>query len=235
MKKVGLVFLIAVFVPSLVLAWLALRSLRDQQFVLERQQSLLFQGVTDSLAKQAADSLDLRQSQFGAMVEEMYSQSSTGSITRSFDTQLRTKWPVVEVGFVVTLSGNIVCPSPASRPEARAFCDNNGRFLSCAESAEVYWNTKQVGNNAPAPNFANNSLILKLCGKLSWTDGTEHFASGRRRPGSIIPELQFRQENMANQGPANAQRFPAAANGRATRQGPSRAEPFLLEARFFRG
>ena len=41
MKKVALVFVMAVFVPSLVLAWLAVRSLRDQQFVLERQRSLL--------------------------------------------------------------------------------------------------------------------------------------------------------------------------------------------------
>ena len=52
MRKVALVFVLAVFVPSLVLAWLAVRSLRDQQFVLERQQSLLYQGVTDSLAKE---------------------------------------------------------------------------------------------------------------------------------------------------------------------------------------
>ena len=50
MKKVALVFVLAVFVPSLVLAWLAVRSLRDQQFLLERQQSLLLQGVADALA-----------------------------------------------------------------------------------------------------------------------------------------------------------------------------------------
>ena len=55
MKKVALVFVLAVFVPSLVLAWLAVRSLRDQQIVLERQQSLLYQGVADSIAKQAQD------------------------------------------------------------------------------------------------------------------------------------------------------------------------------------
>ena len=34
MKKVALVFVLAVFVPSLVLAWLAVRTLRDQQFLL---------------------------------------------------------------------------------------------------------------------------------------------------------------------------------------------------------
>ena len=52
MKKVALVFVLAVFVPSLVLAWLAMRSLRDQRFLLERQQSLLYQGVADSLTKE---------------------------------------------------------------------------------------------------------------------------------------------------------------------------------------
>src|SRR5437764_9730711 len=116
MKKVGLVFVVAVLVPSLALAWLAVRSLHDQQFVLERQQSLLFQGVTDSLAKQAADALDLHQSQFEAIVEEMYSQTPTGNVTKSFDAQLRAKWPIVDVGFVVTLSGNMLSPSPTSRP-----------------------------------------------------------------------------------------------------------------------
>ena len=50
MKKVALVFVVAVLLPSLVLAWLAVRSLRDQQFLLERQQSLLDQRVTDALA-----------------------------------------------------------------------------------------------------------------------------------------------------------------------------------------
>ena len=57
MKKVALVFVLAVFVPSLVLAWLAVRSLRDQQFLLERQQSFLYQGVADALAKEIQDLL----------------------------------------------------------------------------------------------------------------------------------------------------------------------------------
>ena len=49
MKKVALVFVLAVFVPSLVLAWLAVRSLRDQQFAVERQQSLLYQAFSGAL------------------------------------------------------------------------------------------------------------------------------------------------------------------------------------------
>ena len=51
MKKLALVFVLAVLTPSLILASLALRSLRDQRFLLEHQQSLLYQGVADGLAK----------------------------------------------------------------------------------------------------------------------------------------------------------------------------------------
>ena len=49
MRKVASVFVLAVFVPSLALAWLAVRSLRDQQFVLKNKQALLYQTVADSL------------------------------------------------------------------------------------------------------------------------------------------------------------------------------------------
>src|SRR5204862_7571096 len=104
MKKVALVFVLAVFVPSLVLAWLAVRSLRDQQFILERQQSLLYQGVADSLAKQAENLLSDRQHEFGAQVEAMLEGYKGTQIALSFDNRLRTNWNLAEVGFVVTLN-----------------------------------------------------------------------------------------------------------------------------------
>src|SRR5690349_5575660 len=100
MKKVALVFVLAVFVPSLVLAWLAVRSLRDQQFVLERQQSLLYQGVADALAKGAEDFLADRQHEFGQQVEAMLAYQKPTQITRSFDDVLRTNWTLADVGFV---------------------------------------------------------------------------------------------------------------------------------------
>src|SRR5688572_3200890 len=58
MRKVALVFVLAVFVPSLVLAWLAVRSLRDQRLALERQQTLLYQQVADGLAKDIVSNIE---------------------------------------------------------------------------------------------------------------------------------------------------------------------------------
>src|SRR4051794_9372740 len=170
MKKVALVFLLAVFVPSLVLAWLAVRSLRDQQFVLEREQSLLYQGVADAIAKGVQGTLAEDQRDFTLKVGALL-QSHTGpDVAKSFDDLLRKDWPLAEVGFVVTLGGDILCPSPLDRPEAKTFCIDNSRFLANRESAEVYLQPKQALNNQATPlsggtqesNFLKSDTLIAL-------------------------------------------------------------------------
>src|SRR5881396_3655141 len=108
MKKVAFVFVLAVFVPSLVLAWLAVRSLRDQQFILERQQSLLYQGVADALAKEADNLIAERQREFGTQVESLIEGRKGAELALGFDDRLRTNWRLAEVGFVVTLKGDLL-------------------------------------------------------------------------------------------------------------------------------
>ena len=121
MKKVALVFVLAVLLPSLVLAWLAVRSLRDQQFLLERQQSLLCQRVTDTLAQNISDYLAQQQQAFGAQVEAFAAGKDARALAAQFDSELRRRWPLAEVGFCVTVSGKILSPSPNARAEARTF------------------------------------------------------------------------------------------------------------------
>lgn len=152
MKRVALLFVLAVFVPSLVLAWLSVRSLRDQQFVLERQQSLLLQGLADRLARDAETYLGERQREFVAQVESLIAESTPADLSRRFDDALRKDWPLADVGFVVTLSGNLLSPSPFGRPDARNFCIANGAFLCNRESVEVYWNTPKGAYNLSRGN-----------------------------------------------------------------------------------
>ena len=143
MRKVALVFILAVFVPSLVLAWLAVRSLRDQQFILERQRSLLYQGVADALAREVDTFLTECQREFAINVDGLLAEHKPIQVASMFDDRLRANWNLAEVGFVVTLGGDLLCPSPpVDRVEARVFCANNGTFLANRESAEVYWNPK---------------------------------------------------------------------------------------------
>ena len=155
MRKVALVFVLAVFVPSLVLAWLAVRSLRDQQFILERQQSLLYQGVADAKAKEVQDALAEYQHSFTLQVAKLVGQRNPRDIARSFDDLLRRDWPLAQVGFCVNLAGQIQAPSLYGRTEARQFLSDNGRFLANRESVDVYLNQKQALAGANAANYLN--------------------------------------------------------------------------------
>jgi hypothetical protein len=164
MKKVALVFVLAVIVPSLVLAWLAVRSLRDQQYALERQQSLLYQGVVDGLAKEAGGFLADRERDFVNQVEALLANQSPRQLASGFDDQMRTNWPLAQVSCAVTLNGEILSPSPQGRPEARMFLADNAKFLGNRESVEVYWNygkndDKSLAN--PGQNLAQNTFASK--------------------------------------------------------------------------
>jgi signal transduction histidine kinase len=130
-----------VFVPSLVLAWLAIRSVRDQQIVVERQQSLLYQGVADALAKEGQNFLAGTQRDFAQQVEALLAESKPLDVANRFDEQLRQNWPLAEVGFVVSLDGQVISPSLFGRAEARRFRLENDRFLCNRETVEVYWNS----------------------------------------------------------------------------------------------
>ena len=85
MKKAALVFMLTVFVPSLLLAWMAIRSVQDQQFVAERQRTLLAQAATDELARQIDDVIKSQQRQFGEEVESLAADRPIDKCARDFD------------------------------------------------------------------------------------------------------------------------------------------------------
>ncbi len=172
MRKVALVFVLAVFVPSLVLAWLAVRSLRDQQFLIERQQSLLYQGVADAVASSVQETLAAEQRAFTLKVASLCGKGGMSrNASQTFDDFLRKEWPLAQVGFVVNTKGEILSPSPYGRAEARKFYGDNSRFLANRESAEVYASSKlnagntylnnaAFGGNATIPNIGQEQVLL---------------------------------------------------------------------------
>ncbi|MEO6036608.1 MAG: HAMP domain-containing sensor histidine kinase [Verrucomicrobiota bacterium] len=174
MKKLALVFILAVLVPSLVLGWLAFRSLRDQQFLLERQQSLLYQRVTDSLAGDISARLAQAQQEFASQVEDLAANRQSTFVAAQFDEELHQRWPLAEVGFCVTLSGKILSPLVSEREEAKSFFTENSSFLCNRAPAEVYNNANfqmQQGANPDASALAQKqkaeSPSVKLAGKES--------------------------------------------------------------------
>jgi signal transduction histidine kinase len=191
MKKVAVLFVLAVVVPSLVLAWLAVRSLRDQEFLLERQQSLLYQGVTDGLAKDVQNALADDLHTFTAKVGTLLKEGKAQELAKRFDDRLRQEWPLAHVGFVVTLRGELLAPSPLSRPEARVFIDNNNRFLANRESAEVYLNANPGNNKDILANSVANSQVPSDRSESTPDYGNRFNKYKAPQTRSVVPQQQL--------------------------------------------
>lgn len=155
MKKIALVFALAVFVPSLLLAWLAVRSLSDQKIVFERQQTLLYQGACSSLVKDILDFMSDRQGEFSRLVETLLVNQDPLDVAVHFDEKIMSSWPLANVGFAVSLEGNVLSPPLLARSETKRFRLENDLFLSNQETVEVYWNSPKgvipISKNDDAP------------------------------------------------------------------------------------
>jgi signal transduction histidine kinase len=196
-KKVALLFMLAVFVPSLVLAWLAVRSLRDQQLVVERQQTMLYQGVVDGLAKEAASLMLEKQREFQQHVQTLLGDRPPRDITAAYDERLRALWPDAEVGFVVSLEGQVLAPSLFSSPEARKFRLENDRFLCNRETVEVYW-------NSPKGSINLSSLDKKQSGDSSKEDGRDAKTVFATKSGKVPAAASHKEADPAD-GKANSE------------------------------
>lgn len=146
MKKVALVFVMAVIVPSIVLAWLALRSVRDQQFLLERQQAASYQTLAGALVREVNGVLEAYHREFNERVDQLRANRKSYDVAGEFDARLRAEWPMAEVAFMVSLEGEgqVLAPSLFAGPAARTFRLENDRFLCNKEAVEVYWNSPDL-------------------------------------------------------------------------------------------
>jgi signal transduction histidine kinase len=134
------IFLAAILLPSLVLAWLAVRSAHDQEIVQQHQQAIICQDVTDSLAKSVRSQVDIIRSEFVQITQDLVSKSaSPQAAAGAFDRVLRAQWPPAEIGFAVDLrDATIYSPGRNDGPAAHMFYEENERFLTNREFVQVY-------------------------------------------------------------------------------------------------
>ncbi len=199
MKKFTLIFVLAVFLPSVVLGWLALESLQNQEFVFERQQELLLQGTSDTLAERIRGFLGEQLNEFGNRVNQLASDTEVAA----FDERLRAVWPAATVGFVVTLDGKLVTPFPTDGAGQR-FLETNRRFLTNVESAEVY----QQPNQPAAPTGATNEESESPRSSKSKATKSIPGKQPRQEPGELEEPAK---ESKKSFGPADSTNTPVPA------------------------
>lgn len=136
MRKFAILLILAVILPSLALAWLVVVSLRDAQFVLERQQAALYQDEAGRVAGAVFAGLTDLQGEFNRLAVGYFASPEAAEFSR-FDAWLRQEWRAAQVGFLVGAGGVILSPPPGGAV-ATEFRSQNAAFLGNREAAEVY-------------------------------------------------------------------------------------------------
>jgi signal transduction histidine kinase len=139
MRRSAWIFLAAILLPSLALAFLAVRSARDQQVILQHQQAIISQDITDALAKRVQDQVEATRAAFVQQTDQLLQKSaSPQSLATNFNQRLHGAWELAEVGFSVDLRGMIYSPRANEGALAKTFRNENDRFLSNRENVEVF-------------------------------------------------------------------------------------------------
>jgi two-component system, OmpR family, phosphate regulon sensor histidine kinase PhoR len=141
MKRIALVFLLAILVPALLLAGLALRSLRDQEWMVDTQRAALLETTCEELSTEINLYFDDLRIFYGGVLGELSASRANPaeSWTNDFDNLLRERWSQAAVGAVVSDEGSILAPSLQSKqPRIEAFLLNNQAFFNNDRATEVY-------------------------------------------------------------------------------------------------
>jgi signal transduction histidine kinase len=206
MRRSAWIFLAAILLPSLALAWLAVRSARDQQVILEHQQAIISQDITDALAKKVQSQLDDSRSAFVQTTQQLLQKSSSpDALAKNFNCELRNTWKLAEVGFAVDLNGTIYSPAPSQGMMAKTFRTENSRFLGNRENVPVFSQYPQRALNLP-PNGLNARNTLTASNAVMFQAQAQALPPQQQaQSGNYVPQMQqVQRELIRNQEAAQA-------------------------------
>lgn len=158
MNRTAFVFLAAIFLPSLGLGWLALRTAGEQGVLIERQAADLYQAETDAIADSIRARAEETQAAFIEAVRTLVADRGPDALAEDFGAALKEVWTGGGVPFAISPDGRIAYPSQAEAQGSGAlssFLQDNAAFLSNRASAEVY------AQQEAAPTRSADALLQK--------------------------------------------------------------------------
>jgi signal transduction histidine kinase len=233
MRRSAWIFLAAILLPSLVLAFLAVRSARDQQVILQHQQAIIAQDITDALAKKVQDQVDNTRAGFVQATDQLLQiYPSPQSLATDFNSHLQNTWDMADVGFAVDLRGIIYSPTIRDGTMALNFRNENDQFLTNREFVEVF---PQSPSKEPtvlyvprgpvedpnAPPASSQRLVPVEQQSAQSKNETSNQASPRQAQQSV---LNSQSPGQMSNNPSNAQNSPATQRQQAVGQSNNSAQ-----------
>lgn len=230
MRRYAWIFLAAIVLPSLALGWLAVHSVRDQQVILEHQQAIISQSITDDLVQAIQQQVEAARHEFELTTQQWLDEGVSSQILAGeFNGRIGERWPLAEIGFAVDQAGTIYSPRPSQGVRARQFRDENDRFLSNRENVEVYSSNATVATQSKAA-FALNTNNQQLAKERSKDQvGQEINAPGSPAP-TFDAQAAVSTPAQVSQAPVTAAPAAAESASAATEQAVARSASSSSEA-----
>ncbi len=184
------VFFVVILLPSLVLAVMAVNLAREERVLVEHQQTMIYQTITDALAGNINRELDNIRSEFINQSKLIFDQSSPAQQTlpSNFDREIRDRWPLAEVGFLIEtgrLGG-----TDTTNSGTKSFLAQNASFLNNQQDASIYAANGQLFQNAQFQsanqNEAQNSIDLN-----SLSQNQQQLESSPQTNRSVSPQRVY--------------------------------------------
>lgn len=141
-RRSAVIFMLAVLAPSLLLAWLALGTLRDQETVLEMQKARVCQSDAEAIAVEIRGTVNALPEILGNYTAKLALDHGTPSaVAVRCDELLVPAWPLARVGFAVNASGDLISPAAAtSNAWAASFRRSSDDFIENRVSEQAFVN-----------------------------------------------------------------------------------------------
>ena len=191
MKKTALIFLLAIFVPALILGGIALRTAGQQKIIIQQQQIELRQKEADDIAAQVRLAIGGEHQAFTDAVNRLLAATEPADLAREFTVRLHEAWPRKCIGFAVTAGGSILSPYVRSSTGAATvkFLRDNAPFLGNEVAAQVFQAgatpreelAKQMENSAQNANSAaQQTQKLKTVDSAAINDTKTEFTYAKK-------------------------------------------------------
>lgn len=197
MKRIAIVFILSILLPAVLLAALAVRSLRDQELIVSSQRTLLHQSNCDALTDRINLFMNDVRVFYGQLVDELV--EGNDDITGDFDSLLKARWGQAAAAAVVSDHGVILSPSGEPGTRGADFLKDHADFLTNRRVVEVY--------QAPRLTGAQIELDQESPASLSEVVTTE--SPLKRKVG--VPQTRSASPPVSSMKRAPAPPMPAAA------------------------
>ncbi len=134
----AVIFVVAVFLPSLLLGYLALRTAGQQRVLIEQQAVKLYQNDADALASAIDGEMLDRSNAFAQRVRQLLADRPMDELAANFGAEVGSEWRELGIAFAVAADGRLSSPRSDADDAASAFLRENAAFLSNRLTAELY-------------------------------------------------------------------------------------------------